>query len=113
LFKNLCQCLLYFKPQGNDQSVRKQLFDATRPIKWGGKDVLTPRIAENLVVRLSTLLNLDELLTFDLLESFFMTNDTTRRTLIYLITIDQNLTNIENQIQQQGSTILQNPQLAS
>ena len=65
------------------------------------------------MVRLSTLLNLDELLTFDLLESFFMTNDTTRRTLIYLITIDQNLTNIENQIRQQGAAILQNPQLAS
>ena len=49
-------------------------------------------------MRLSTLLNLDELLTFDLLESFFMTNETTRRTLIYLITIDQTLTDIEFQI---------------
>lgn len=70
-------------------------------------------MAEELVVKLATVLNLDELLAFDLLESFFMTNDTTRRTLIYLITIDQNLLNLEQQIRQQGQSILQNPQLAS
>jgi hypothetical protein len=52
-------------------------------------------MAEELIVKLSTILNLDELLTFDLLESYFMINVETRQTLIYLITIDNNLSNIE------------------
>jgi hypothetical protein len=60
-------------------------------LKWGGKDPLSARMANELVVKLSETLNLDELLTFDLLESFFLTNETTRKTLIYLITIDQNI----------------------
>jgi hypothetical protein len=60
-------------------------------LKWGGKDPLSARMANELVVKLSETLNLDEILTFDLLESFFLTNETTRKTLIYLITIDQNI----------------------
>ncbi len=91
--KNLGQCLLYFKPQ--DTESRKKLFDPSKPYKWGGKDIVTQRMAEELIVKLSTILNLDELLTFDLLESYFMINVETRQTLIYLITIDNNLSNIE------------------
>ena len=93
--KNISQCLLYFKPQNSDGMSKKKLFDQANPIKWGGKDIVTPRMTEQLIIKLSTLLNLDEILTFDLLESFFMTNDQTRKTLIYLITIDQSINNIE------------------
>ena len=57
---------------------------------------MTPRIANELVIKLSETLNLDEVLTFDLLESYFLTNDSTRKLLVYMITIDINITNAES-----------------
>jgi hypothetical protein len=50
------------------------------------------------VIKLSERLNLDELLTFDLLESYFLTNDSTRKMLVYMITIDMNINSAESQI---------------
>jgi hypothetical protein len=50
------------------------------------------------VIKLSEKLNLDELLTFDLLESYFLTNDSTRKMLVYMITIDMNINSAESQI---------------
>jgi len=47
---------------------------------------------EDLVIKLSQILNLDEMLTFDLLESYFSTNDTTRKLLVYIKTIEMNIT---------------------
>jgi len=49
-------------------------------------------MANDLVLKLSETLNLDELITFDLLEAYFSTNDSTRRILVYLKTIDMNIT---------------------
>ena len=57
---------------------------------------MTPRIANELVIKLAETLNLDEVLTFDLLESYFLTNDSTRKLLVYMITIDINITNAES-----------------
>ena len=51
-----------------------------------------------MVIKLSEKLNLDELLTFDLLESYFLTNDSTRKMLVYMITIDMNINSAESQI---------------
>jgi hypothetical protein len=62
------------------------------------------------VIKLSELLNLDELLTFDLLESYFLTNESTRKLLVYIITIDMNITSAESQIPMQQNA-MQNLQL--
>jgi hypothetical protein len=53
---------------------------------------LAPRLSQDLVIKLSQILNLDEILTFDLLESYFSSNDTTRRLLVYIKTIEMNIT---------------------
>jgi len=57
---------------------------------------LAPRLAQDLVIKLSQILNLDEILTFDLLESYFSSNDTTRRLLVYIKTIEMNITQAES-----------------
>lgn len=57
---------------------------------------MTPRLSQDLVMKLSDILNLDEILTFDLLESYFSTNDTTRRLLVYIKTIEMNITQAES-----------------
>jgi hypothetical protein len=57
---------------------------------------LTPRLAQDLVIKLSQILNLDEILTFDLLESYFSTNETTRRLMVYIKTIEMNITQAES-----------------
>jgi hypothetical protein len=69
-------------------------------LKWGGKDPLTLRMANDLVLKLSNLINLNEEQTFDLLESYFLSSDSTRKLLIYLVTIDLNITNAESQLPQ-------------
>lgn len=65
---------------------------------WGDKKALTPNVAKELVLKLAETLNLDEVLTFELLESYFLTNESTRKLLVYMITIDDNITNAERQI---------------
>jgi hypothetical protein len=88
--------LLYFKaPQASSDSFKK-ITDVQNPIKWGGRDSLTPRLAQDLVIKLSQILNLDEILTFDLLESYFSTNETTRRLMVYIKTIEMNITQAES-----------------
>ena len=77
---------------------------------WGGKNQLTPRLANELVIKLADLLNLDELLTFDLLESYFLTNESTRKLLVYIITIDMNITAAESQLPI-NQNVMQNMQL--
>ena len=57
---------------------------------------MAPRLAQDLVIKLSQILNLDEILTFDLLESYFSSNDTTRRLLVYIKTIEMNITQAES-----------------
>lgn len=57
---------------------------------------MTPRLAQDLVIKLSQILNLDEILTFDLLESYFSTNETTRRLMVYIKTIEMNITQAES-----------------
>ncbi len=59
---------------------------------------MTPNVAKELVLKLAETLNLDEVLTFELLESYFLTNESTRKLLVYMITIDDNITNAERQI---------------
>ena len=66
---------------------------------------MTPRLANELVIKLAETLNLDELLTFDLLESYFLTNESTRKLLVYMITIDINITNAESQIPMQQNAM--------
>lgn len=72
---------------------------------WGDKNPVTPRLANELVIKLAETLNLDELLTFDLLESYFLTNESTRKLLVYMITIDINITNAESQIPMQQNAM--------
>ena len=74
------------------------MLDNANPLIWGDKNPLTPRLANELVIKLAETLNLDEVLTFDLLESYFLTNESTRKLLVYMITIDINITNAESQI---------------
>ena len=57
---------------------------------------MTPRLAQDMVIKLSQILNLDEILTFDLLESYFSTNETTRRLMVYIKTIEMNITQAES-----------------
>ena len=57
---------------------------------------MAPRLSQDLVIKLSQILNLDEILTFDLLESYFSSNDTTRRLLVYIKTIEMNITQAES-----------------
>ncbi len=45
--------------------------DTVNPVKWGGKQNLSPRLANELVLKVSDRLNLDEMQTFDLLEAYF------------------------------------------
>ncbi len=66
---------------------------------------MTPRLANELVIKLAETLNLEELLTFDLLESYFLTNESTRKLLVYMITIDINITNAESQIPMQQNAM--------
>jgi hypothetical protein len=79
----------------NSESFKK-ITDVQNPIRWGGRDPLTPRLAQDLVIKLSQILNLDEILTFDLLESYFSTNETTRRLMVYIKTIEMNITQAES-----------------
>lgn len=72
---------------------------------WGDKNPLTPRMANELVIKLAEALNLDEVLTFELLESYFLTNESTRKLLLYMITIDINITNAESQIPLQQNAL--------
>jgi hypothetical protein len=67
-------------------------------LHWGGKDPLTVRLANELVFKLSDTLNLDEVLSFDLLEGYFFSSDQGRRQFMYLITIDQNISKAEGEI---------------
>ena len=66
---------------------------------------MTPRMANELVIKLADILNLDEVLTFELLEAYFLTNDQTKKLLIYLETLDINISNGEAQMPQ-PNTIL-------
>jgi len=52
--------------------------DQNNPKKWGDIAPLSPSIREELVFRLSDQLNLDELLTFDLLDAYFITDEKTK-----------------------------------
>lgn len=45
-------------------------------------------MANELVIRLSDTIKVDELITFEIVDSYFMTNDNTRKNLIYLRQID-------------------------
>ena len=74
------------------------MLDTAQPLIWGDKKALTPNVAKELVLKLAETLNLDEVLTFELLESYFLTNESTRKLLVYMITIDDNITNAERQI---------------
>ena len=63
-------------------------------MKWGN-DKLTPRLINQLILPLASSLNLDELIMFEILETFFFTDDSGRRILIYMVSIDQNISNTE------------------
>lgn len=69
----LGQALLHYK--GTSADSRKKLLDPAVPVKWNGKDTLSTRLANELVIKLCETLNLDELLAFELLETYFATSD--------------------------------------
>lgn len=99
LLKRLSSGLLYFKsPSRGDQSSRNVLIDQNNPKKWGDQIVLTQMIRDELVFRLSENLNLDEVLTFDLLDSYFLTDDKTKSQFSYLTTVEKSLQNVMNEL---------------
>lgn len=57
----------------------------------------------------SSKINIDELQSFDILESYFVSTEKSRKLLVYLITLDQNLTMGESQLAgiQLSSTLFQ------
>ena len=86
------------------------MFDTTNPIRWGGRQNLSPRLASELVIKVSERLNLDEVQTFDLLESYFSTNESTRKLLDYIFSTDQMITEAEQALPQ-NINMLQNMQI--
>lgn len=94
LQKMLGQGLLHYKVRSADSN--KKVLDTANPMKWAGKDILSTRLANELVIKLSDTLSLDEVLTFELLETYFASTDQTRKTFIYLITIDQQIFQAES-----------------
>ncbi len=59
--------------------------------RWGEKINLTVKVYNELLIKLSDMLNLDEILAFDLLDSYFVTDEKTKAQFSYLTTVDKNL----------------------
>lgn len=59
---------------------------------------MTPLLKEYLVFKISEDLNIDEVLTFDLLDSFFATDEKARTEFSYLRTLNQKLDKVNHEL---------------
>ncbi|CDW91447.1 UNKNOWN [Stylonychia lemnae] len=100
ILQRLSQGLLNFKaPLQGEASNRKKVEDTANPLKWGGVLPLSPLLCKTLVLRFSSSLNLDELLSFDLLDSYFLTNDQSKKQFSYINQVEQNINSLSQELQ--------------
>ena len=88
----------YKAPSSGDSASRNALSDPNNPKKWAGKVDLTPIVKEHLVLKVAEDLNLDELVAFDLIDQYFLSEEKNSENFKYLSSINQRLDYIKNEL---------------
>eukprot|EP00347_Sterkiella_histriomuscorum_P005140 403357742 len=100
ILKRLSQGLLNFKQASQNQAQSQSTYqDIQNNKKWGDVQPVNRLIIEEIIQKLSETLNLDALQTFDLLDSYFITNDVTKKQLGLLDSMAKSYENQQMQLQ--------------